>query len=619
MLCGRESIFVSMAALALGVGQFYIFLVYSRFKFRFIRDGVWVFFALGILSWLLVLSFVVRTCTSIQQNDKKEKEEKKPAKIAVMCDTAITRFNDLIGINGKYHLAKMYVSQLVMHIQQVPNLKQYHLCRMPVGASTTLCAVLTVELLNNIWVTFHIGSQEMRDRLMLIDILTDIFCMAFPLLYTWIGFYLPSRVTPMLFVVVWPTLSSYSKLNDIWEDYFKMDLERIERTKKATRSRRRKSILKLSHNRDTFNTQLEYFPKWLRYVFTALNIGFVLFFVSVVSVQLATQPSTDTCSDIFTKEVWEGCKVPAPFCQELFVAKCDCAVVEMINYTKKALPESFGNLTSLVKLGVYTGQLEDLPEQIGDNHKKLLVLRVIDNQLKSLPESVGKLQNLLDLRVFGNQLKSLPNSVGNLQNLFALYVFRNQLKSLPDSVGKLQNLLDLRVFNNQLKSLPGSVGNLHRLMRLYVFNNQLKSLPDSVGNLQKLITFYAWNNTLAALPKTIGNMKSLIAVDVRHNSLRNLPSSASQWSNIEYLYLTGNPMCANLNIPSNLEGAIGLCEQQCSADCPGIFLGNGKCNDLHFIYATVAANRFPIYLKKPKPNSGCNTAACEYDKGDCPR
>ena len=68
-----------------------------------------------------------------------------------------------------------------------------------------------------------------------------------------------------------------------------------------------------------------------------------------------------------------------------------------------------------------------------------------------------------------------------------------------------------------------------------------------------------------------------------------------------------------------LKGVKGLCEQQCSADCPGIFLGNGKCNDLHFIYATVAANRFPIYLKKPKPNSGCNTAACEYDKGDCPR
>ena len=134
----------------------------------------------------------------------------------------------------------------------------------------------------------------------------------------------------MLVIMIYPSLSLLSKLNDIWEDYFKMDLERIQETKKqqnSTRSRRRKSILNLSHNRDTLNTQLEHFPKWLRYVFTALNIGFVLFFVSLVSVQLATQPSTDTCSGIFTNEVWEGCKVPVPFCQNLFAAKCDSGSV----------------------------------------------------------------------------------------------------------------------------------------------------------------------------------------------------------------------------------------------------------------------------------------------------
>ena len=114
---------------------------------------------------------------------------------------------------------------------------------------------------------------------------------------------------------------------------------------------------------------------------------------------------------MFTNEVWEGCKVEVPFCQELFVAKCDCAVLEMTNYTQKALPESFGGLKSLVKLGVYTGQLEQLPQPIGDNHKRLIVLTVTGNKLKSLPDSVGNLQNLLSLLVFNNQLKSLPDSM----------------------------------------------------------------------------------------------------------------------------------------------------------------------------------------------------------------
>ena len=233
---------------------------------------------------------------------------------------------------------------------------------------------------------------------------------------------------------------------------------------------------------------------------------------------------TDTCSGIFTNEVWEGCKLEVPFCQELFFAKCDCAVLEMTNYTQRALPESFGGLKSLVKLGVYTGQLEELPQPLGDNHKRMIVLMVI--------------------------------------------------------------------------------------------GNKLQSLPDSVGNLQNLEHFYAWNNTITRLPESIGNVKSLIYVDVRHNNLASLPSSIRQWDNLEYLYLAGNPLCLNFDTPNNLRDAKGLCEQQCSVDCPSVRLGDGGCDDNDYNY---------LYTKdydpnaKPKPNSGCNIVDCEYDKGDCPR
>ena len=137
-----------------------------------------------------------------------------------------------------------------------------------------------------------------------------------------------------------------------------------------------------------------------------------------------------------------------------------------------------------------------------------------------------------------------------------------------------------------------------------------------MGNLQNLLYFYAWNNTLTALPKTVGDMKSLSHVDVRHNGLPNLPSSVSKWSKVEYLYLAGNPLCANLDIPSNLKGAKGLCEQQCSVDCPSVWLGDGECDDNDYTYPWTK-NVNPNV--KPKPNSGCNTAACEYDKGECPR
>jgi len=575
ILCGRESLAVTVVVLALGGTQFFIFSAYGG---GFNREGLWVFFALGILSCLLALSFMVRICIAIQPKKQKKVEEnqekdKKSSKIAAAVKGVVARYNHLFDVNGKYYLSKMYAAELFEHTQQAYSLTTIYLCLMPVAISSIVCVVLTVELLINIWATFHIASQEMRDRLIFLDILTDIFCVAFPLLYAWISFRIPVETTKMLVIVGYPTLSLLSKLNDIWEDYFKMDLERMEQTTKqqnSTRSRRRKSILNLSHNRDTLETQLKHFPKWLRYVFTVLNIGFVLFFVSLISVHLATQPSTDKCSGMFTNEVWEGCQVKVPFCQDFFVAKCDCAVLEMTNYTQRALPESFGGLKSLVKLGVYTGQLEELPQPLGDNHKRMVVLMVIGNKLQALPDSVGNLQNLLDLHIIKNRLQSLPDSFGNLQSL----------------------------------------------RHLNVFNNQLQSVPDSLGDLQSLLGIYAWNNTLTSLPKTIGNIKSLIWVDVRHNSLMDLPLSVSQWSNIQYLYLASNPLCPNLDIPSNLKGAKGLCGQQCSADCPAHWLGRYGCQDNDYTYKFTKDINPNV---KPKPNSGCNTAACEYDKGECPR
>ena len=201
----------------------------------------------------------------------------------------------------------------------------------------------------------------------------------------------------------------------------------------------------------------------------------------------------------------------------------------------------------MLKLGVYTGALEDLPQEIGNNYERLSVLIVTGTKLRSLPDSVGDLKNLFYLRVFNNQLRSLPDSVGDLKNLFLLY---------------------------------------------------------------------ASNNTITRLPESIGNVNSLIQVDVRHNNLASLPSSIRQWDKLEYLYLAGNPLCLNFDTPNNLRDAKGLCEQQCSVDCPSVKLGKYGCDDNDLTYS-LTKDYNPN--AKPKPNSGCNTANCEYDKGDCPR
>ena len=385
----------------------------------------------------------------INEKTKKniKKQRKKTSGITVMFDTVKTRYTDVTDVNGKYYLTKMYVAELFEHIQQVYSLTNIYLCLMPVEISIIVCIVLSVELAINIWLTMYLDSQEIRDRLVLLDILTDIFCIVFPLLYTSFLLEIPVSIPQMLFIVVYPTLSLFSKLEELWRDYFIMDLERIQignlsqnTNQTSVRASRRKSILNLSHHHDSLTMQLKYFPKCLRYFFIVINIGFLVFFISLISVHLATQPSRDTCIGIYTKEVWDGCQVTVPYCQALFVAKCDCGMIRMTNYSKNALHASFAGLKSLVRLDIYGGQLEELPQSIGTNYKRLVDLRVMGNRLTLLPDSIGNLQNLLRLYANNNHLISLPDSVGNLQNLIRFHVYNNQLTSLPDNVGNLHNL-----------------------------------------------------------------------------------------------------------------------------------------------------------------------------------
>ena len=67
-----------------------------------------------------------------------------------------------------------------------------------------------------------------KSRTML-DIFTDIFCVAFPLGYSRFYLAMPIQLQSMLFIVVYPTLSLLSKLKGLWWDYFKVDLERIQK------------------------------------------------------------------------------------------------------------------------------------------------------------------------------------------------------------------------------------------------------------------------------------------------------------------------------------------------------------------------------------------------------
>ena len=93
ILCGRESIMVTAMVLVIGGGQYFIFHLKGGFIFR---EGVWVFFALAVLSCSLVLSFMARICIAVQPKKENKQEDgnkdKKNSKIASALKPVIARW-----------------------------------------------------------------------------------------------------------------------------------------------------------------------------------------------------------------------------------------------------------------------------------------------------------------------------------------------------------------------------------------------------------------------------------------------------------------------------------------------------------------------------------------------
>jgi len=215
--------------------------------------------------------------------------------------------------------------------------------------------------------------------------------------------------------------------------------------------------------------------------------------------------------------------------------------LKMRNNQLDSLPYSFGNLSNLSSLDLSGNGLTSLPDSFGDL-SNLSSLDLHFNELTSLPYSFGNLSRLESLNLLFNQLTYLPNSFGNLSSLKSLDLLSNQLTSLPESFGDLDSLSTLSLSSNQLISLPESFGNLSSLSILYLSNNQLINLPESFGSLGNLSSLDLHSNQLELLPESFGNLDSLLILYLSYNQLTSLPNSFDNLSSLESLHLDKNPL-----------------------------------------------------------------------------
>ncbi|XP_056165160.1 disease resistance protein RPV1-like [Syzygium oleosum] len=200
---------------------------------------------------------------------------------------------------------------------------------------------------------------------------------------------------------------------------------------------------------------------------------------------------------------------------------------------------SVGKLKLLTSLNLGGCQfLQELPKEIGS--LQALTEIVMPKMLHELPETFGNLQSLLTLDVADRNINKLPYSIGGLVKLTRLNLSSIYIKELPDSVGKLQSLVELDLSRTRICHLPDSIGNLKQLKVLRMRDIEgITKLPSAIGLVEKLEELDAHEccNLTGEIPEEIGRLSCLRILDLSNTCISGLPTTMSHLSNLQILKL----------------------------------------------------------------------------------
>ena len=128
----------------------------------------------------------------------------------------------------------------------------------------------------------------------------------------------------------------------------------------------------------------------------------------------------------------------------------------------KALPDDFGNMTSLRELYLSDHVIEELPQSF-TKLKNLEILDIRNNLLQDLPADFGSLASLKRCMLQTNELKNLPNSMENMNYLEELNLSFNKGLNEEAVLGVLVNLQELTQLNISYNKF--TVGMVERLKK----------------------------------------------------------------------------------------------------------------------------------------------------------
>ena len=125
---------------------------------------------------------------------------------------------------------------------------------------------------------------------------------------------------------------------------------------------------------------------------------------------------------------------------------------------------------NVIRINLSGVMLLQIPESIGDL-QSLVLLYMPNNKLVTLPESIGNLKSLRHLDISDNALTTLPETIVNLNSLIRLEMNRNKLTTLPESISELVSLTYISISENPVSSTKDKQNEIIRRfarLRLYI-------------------------------------------------------------------------------------------------------------------------------------------------------
>ncbi|KAM3862100.1 leucine-rich repeat and calponin homology domain-containing protein 1 [Diretmus argenteus] len=159
---------------------------------------------------------------------------------------------------------------------------------------------------------------------------------------------------------------------------------------------------------------------------------------------------------------------------------CHLIALETLNLYHnciRTIPDSIISLQSLTSLNLSRNQLASLPACLCG--LPLRVLNASNNKLVSLPETIGQLHSLMELDISCNEITALPRHIGRLKALRELNVRRNLLCVLPEDLADLP-LVKFDLSCNKVSTIPVCYRKMKQLQSLQLENNPLQSPPAQI-------------------------------------------------------------------------------------------------------------------------------------------